>query len=526
MNSPRSLEACRQLGINPQSLYFVKYKTYLKTNPEIIRLNDELKKKRFGNINSYREEMIELVKQKREEIIKAQEKAETAEKNVDNNKSPKKKKKLDALNLEKMLAEMKKREERNIEKIKQKQKNEIFSQIERNIKNKIIINKNNLKEQKVEIMHALIKQKMQEKAEKEDEMQKKCEKNRERIFKEKLERFEKENALKYEGEIRQLEKIHQDNLKMQKEKEKSQKLMNEEYEKRLQQSKERIKENRQKIIEGIEKKRQYTEFLYNKLMNERQEKIKKQKSENLKKSLKMKEQLKLEKINREKINLKSQVRQERYVDTAKIRKKEREKEIQQRSKSQSELFAINQKNKDLMKERLVKKYNQLEKEMKEKEQKREKEKQEKLHSISIKQEDEYLKQYEKKQNIDKIERINQYKNEKRNEEILKKEKKMEEFKKKKNELIQSKSKQAEKFEKEKEKLIVDFEKNFRNKEKFDTDQLIQNLFPTKDLSENDTKLKEKIESLIEEMHKTDPKNAKENNNMMNNKSGENETSKA
>ena len=59
MNSPRSLEACRQLGINPQSLYFVKYKTYLKTNPEIIRLNDELKKKRFGNNNSYREEMIE-----------------------------------------------------------------------------------------------------------------------------------------------------------------------------------------------------------------------------------------------------------------------------------------------------------------------------------------------------------------------------------------------------------------------------------------------------------------------------------
>ena len=104
----------------------------------------------------------------------------------------------------------------------------------------------------------------------------------------------------------------------------------------------------------------------------------------------------------------------------------------------------------------------------------------------MKQEDDYLKQYEKKQNIDKIERINQYKNEKRNEEILRKEKKMEDFKKKKNELILSKSKQADKFEKEKEKLIVDFEKNFRNKEHFDTNQLIQNLFPTKDLSENDT----------------------------------------
>ena len=56
-------------------------------------------------------------------------------------------------------------------------------------------------------MHAMIKQKMQEKAEKEDEMQKKCEKKRERLFKEKLERFEKDNALKHEGEKRQLEKI-------------------------------------------------------------------------------------------------------------------------------------------------------------------------------------------------------------------------------------------------------------------------------------------------------------------------------
>ena len=58
---------------------------------------------------------------------------------------------------------------------------------------------------------------------------------------------------------------------------------------------------------------------------------------------------------------------------------------------------------------------------------------EKLHSISQKQEDDYLKQYEKKQNIDKIERINQYKGEKRKEEKRKKEMKMEEFKKKKNE---------------------------------------------------------------------------------------------
>ena len=54
MNSPRSLEACRQLGINPKSLYYIKYKTYLQDNPEIIPLDEEKKKKRFENINAYR----------------------------------------------------------------------------------------------------------------------------------------------------------------------------------------------------------------------------------------------------------------------------------------------------------------------------------------------------------------------------------------------------------------------------------------------------------------------------------------
>ena len=74
MNSPRSLEACRLLGIDPQSLYYVKFKKFAQSNPDIFRLNKESQQKRFENINKYRNEMIEAVKQKREEIIKKQEK--------------------------------------------------------------------------------------------------------------------------------------------------------------------------------------------------------------------------------------------------------------------------------------------------------------------------------------------------------------------------------------------------------------------------------------------------------------------
>ena len=521
MNSPRSLEACRLLGIDPQSLYYVKFKKFAQSNSDIFRLNKESQQKRFENINKYRNEMIEAVKQKREEIIKKQEKGVTSETNNNNTSSSvKKKKKLDVLDLDKMLGDIKEREEKNIEKIKQKQKNEIFGQIERNIKNKIIINKSNLKEQKVELMHQKKKQEMQEKAEREDKMQKLCEEKREKLYKAKLAKYEKDNAKKHEGELRQLEKIQKDNLLIQKEKEKTQKLMSEEYEKRLQLSKQRVKENRQKIIESIEKKRAYTQYLYNKLMEDREQKIIEQKNINLKKRIRMKEKLIEEKELREKINLKSQIRQEKCQEAANTMKLELTNKIKKRAQSQSILFAENQERKDKMREELQEKYTKLEKEMKEKEQKLEKEKEEKLYNIAMKQEDDYLKQYEKMQNINKIERINKYKSQKRNEEILKKEKRMEEFKKKKNELIQSRSKQADLYEKEKEKLIVDFEKNFRNKEHFDTNQLIQNLFPTQDLSQNDTKLKLKIEKLIEEMHKTDPKNAI-NTNVVNDSSKEN-----
>ena len=105
MNSPRSLEACRQLGIDPQSLYYVKFKKFVQSNPDIIRLNKESQQKRFENINKYRNEMIEAVKQKREEIIKQEEKLLTSEINNSNTSNTiKKKKKLDVLNLDKMTS--------------------------------------------------------------------------------------------------------------------------------------------------------------------------------------------------------------------------------------------------------------------------------------------------------------------------------------------------------------------------------------------------------------------------------------
>ena len=58
MNSPRSLEACRQLGILPEELYFQDMETYIKMNPEVIGLPKDIQKIRFDNIDNYRKETI------------------------------------------------------------------------------------------------------------------------------------------------------------------------------------------------------------------------------------------------------------------------------------------------------------------------------------------------------------------------------------------------------------------------------------------------------------------------------------
>ena len=105
-----------------------------------------------------------------------------------------------------------------------------------------------------------------------------------------------------------------------------------------------------------------------------------------------------------------------------------------------------------------------------------KEKKDKIHDLSLKQEDDYFKQYQKRQSILRLERINKYKTEKRNEELFEKEKKIEEFKKRKREMIENKTKQTNEMEKEKQELILKFENAFQKKKQIDA-EIVKELFP-------------------------------------------------
>ena len=85
MNSPRSLEACRQLGIIPSELYFQDFETFIKLNPEMISLPKDIQKIRFENIDNYRKETIKMVIDQREKIINNQKQKEKINESLENN---------------------------------------------------------------------------------------------------------------------------------------------------------------------------------------------------------------------------------------------------------------------------------------------------------------------------------------------------------------------------------------------------------------------------------------------------------
>ena len=229
-------------------------------------------------------------------------------------------------------------------------------------------------------------------------------------------------------------------------------------------------------------------------MEERENKLKKRQEQNKKKSEEIHQKIeenrkKLEKRN-EQILLKQKIFEENAIKNGKIKIQK----IMEKSRSQYSLYLENKKRRYLGIKQLEEKYEKINKESEEKQEKFNKDKIKKLHDLSVKQEEEYLKQYKKKQNIMRLERINLYKTEKRTEELFEKEQKIEDFKKKKRELIDNKAKLTGSMEKEKQELIYKFENAFKNKKQIDA-EIVKELFPEdEELYNRIKKLTDKINS--------------------------------
>lgn len=157
INSPRSLKACQIKGVLPSELYFTNFKEYLSSHPEISNLPEDVKKYRFNLLERLRLKTLQMVKDKRDELIKN-------EKNnfLDNKDFELTRKKwtqnFSTLELDnpacnmtfsEKMSNLISKERDNIQKIKSKQKQNIQFMIEQQMKAELINYKNLEKDKKV-----------------------------------------------------------------------------------------------------------------------------------------------------------------------------------------------------------------------------------------------------------------------------------------------------------------------------------------------------------------------------------------
>ena len=140
----------------------------------MVNLPKDVLKVRFNNIDQYRKKLIKLVKDKRKKIIG----------NYKDSKIDKEKKdtQLDD-DLEKDFLEMADKEKTTIEKLKQRQKNQIEAEIEVKIKTELLKYKSDMKESLIKEMNDKIQRERKQKSIIEDKKIKEKELMREQTLK-------------------------------------------------------------------------------------------------------------------------------------------------------------------------------------------------------------------------------------------------------------------------------------------------------------------------------------------------------
>ena len=158
LNSPRSLKVCEKNGVLPEELYHIGYREYLSIHPEISNLPDDIKRYRFNLLEQLRLKTIKMIKEKRKELIESNKKDifnkigdyRTSRKKWTENffiselGNPR-----GNMTFSDKMSSLIKKEKANINKIKQKQKQNIEYMIESQMRSELINYKNIEKDRKV-----------------------------------------------------------------------------------------------------------------------------------------------------------------------------------------------------------------------------------------------------------------------------------------------------------------------------------------------------------------------------------------
>ena len=139
LNSPRSLEACLHLGVDPTELYQLNMNEFKKKYPEVKGLDKDLLKFRYESEENFRKETINQVKEERKVIIESENKKKEEEsKKKENEDQNNKDEQNDKDETEKRWEKIIENEKKNIEKIKKRQRQNIENIIEEQINKELI----------------------------------------------------------------------------------------------------------------------------------------------------------------------------------------------------------------------------------------------------------------------------------------------------------------------------------------------------------------------------------------------------
>ena len=83
LTSPRSIEACRLIGVAPMELYPLTFDEYVLQHYEIRNLQKNLQEERYRHFDKIRTDNIALAKQKRSELVE-QEKNNKSKSHISN----------------------------------------------------------------------------------------------------------------------------------------------------------------------------------------------------------------------------------------------------------------------------------------------------------------------------------------------------------------------------------------------------------------------------------------------------------
>ena len=152
INSPRTLKICRSNGILIDELYYTDFKDYCELHPELTNLPGDMKKYRYDLIENFREKTINQIKEERRKLMKIKIN-ENSKKEKDKdfffknyNSLQEGSKLLITQAFDERMNSLIKEENRNLEKLKNRQKKNIEYLIEQELKYELMNKRNREKE--------------------------------------------------------------------------------------------------------------------------------------------------------------------------------------------------------------------------------------------------------------------------------------------------------------------------------------------------------------------------------------------